>query len=1022
MTQTCPKCRRQLDFPGDPIAFCPFCGSSMTALPGTTDALDPDATLAPARDARLEMPERLGTYRLLRKLGQGGMGAVFEGEHESTGRHVAVKLIDAEATTDALERFRQEGRLASAVSHPRCVFVFAADEDEGRPYIVLELMPGRTLEDLVQERGPLPVKDALQHAFDLIEGLEQVHRLGVIHRDVKPSNCFLDEDGRVKVGDFGLARSLKVNTKLTRTGAFVGTPLFAAPEQILSQPLDARADVYAVCATLFYLLTGKAPHDRGDRDYMAVLARVVSDEAPSVRTHRPDLPVALANVLARGLARDRERRWADLDELRRALGSFGPARSSWRVLATRLCAYLVDTLVLYPVNLVAGEVFQATPALAAPGELISLGPPPAVQVSYFVAKLLYYTLCDGLLRGTAGKWIFGLRTLRSDEVATPGLLRGFVRSLVWVGLVLGPTVVVSILLPMKTPADVLLGSLIMGSAMLVAGGSLFGPMRPRNGFRGLHEWLSGTRVVVAPEKSTRPTYSTPERAAENLPEGGPAQIGPYRVEGIVHGAGADRTIVALDTGLGRHVWLRLRPMTEPAVDARRRDLFRPARLRWLAAGEYQGERWDAFLAPRGGPIAEVVRRHGRMSWDEARPVLEQLVAELDQASATRSLPETLSLAQVWLSASGEVQLLDEPPPGEKVEELRPEDLLAQAAALMLDGALHDGVAGAELPRAPLPGGARRLLAELPYFGGEERDLGYLRTQLEEMRDRPGRVTRLHRVLHLGALCVLGGWLGSGCWAGGLVIAPISLMMQQQFLQMGRGIDEGLTAEAVGEVGLLVAPVPGPLARVAPAALLGRSLPALETLRGSQRSSEQFVAARRANLSLPLRYMLDRFLTASRQQALPNRPRGSADEAVRFAEMMSGGVLDQIYSYTGAIMLAVFPATCVLSAFAFRGGLRYYPLGLEIVRADGRRAGRFRCAWRALAAWGPPFALLIASRILEDQFWMAWTPGSDMTMTTVVVPAMQALAYGIVIIAAVVAVVSPTRALHDRVAGTCLVPR
>src|SRR5262249_25121095 len=152
----------------------------------------------------------------------------------------------------------------------------------------------------------------IEYTLDLIEGLEQVHALGVIHRDVKPSNCFLDRNDRVKVGDFGLARSLHPDAKLTRTGTFVGTPLFASPEQIKAQPLDARSDIYSVCATLYFLLTGRAPHDHEDSDSLAVMARVVSEDAPPLRLRRGDLPAGLERVLSRGLSRDRERRYPDL--------------------------------------------------------------------------------------------------------------------------------------------------------------------------------------------------------------------------------------------------------------------------------------------------------------------------------------------------------------------------------------------------------------------------------------------------------------------------------------------------------------------------------------------------------------------------------------------------------------------------------------------------------------------------------------------------------------------------------------
>src|SRR5262249_22276306 len=142
------------------------------------------------------IPETVGGYRLLRRLGGGGMGTVYEALDTTSGRHVALKLLtpQAESSPEALERFRQEGRPASKISHPPGVFVRAAEEDSGRPYIVMELMSGRTLDDLVRQHGPLPPEEAVARVLDVIEGLQEAHRLGVIHRDVKPSNCFLLPD------------------------------------------------------------------------------------------------------------------------------------------------------------------------------------------------------------------------------------------------------------------------------------------------------------------------------------------------------------------------------------------------------------------------------------------------------------------------------------------------------------------------------------------------------------------------------------------------------------------------------------------------------------------------------------------------------------------------------------------------------------------------------------------------------------------------------------------------------------
>ena len=141
------------------------------------------------------------------------------------------------------------------------------------------------------------------------------HRLGVVHRDVKPSNCFLEANGRVKVGDFGLSKALVGGDALTQTGAFLGTPLFASPEQIKSEAVGPQSDLYSAAATLYCLLTGHAPFQGGDS--AATLARIVSEAPPPMRSLRSDLPAALDKVVLRGLERDRTKRWRDLAEFRR---------------------------------------------------------------------------------------------------------------------------------------------------------------------------------------------------------------------------------------------------------------------------------------------------------------------------------------------------------------------------------------------------------------------------------------------------------------------------------------------------------------------------------------------------------------------------------------------------------------------------------------------------------------------------------------------------------------------------------
>src|SRR5581483_9703647 len=312
----CGQCGRALEFSGEPPKFCAYCGVRLDSAPpadptplqnASTVAYEGPTTVPEATQPAA--PDTIGGYRLLRVLGSGGMGTVFEAVGESTDQHVAVKLLTSPLTAHetALERFRQEGQLASLISHPRCVFVLAADEEAGRPYIVMELMPGETLRDLVECRGPLPPLEAVAKILDVIEGLIEAHRLGILHRDVKPSNCFLMPDGRVKVGDFGLSKSLTGDTSLTQTGAFLGTVLFASPEQVRGEGLGYASDVYSVCATLYFLLTGQAPFQHSNPG--AVLAKVVSEDPRPIRQLRPDVSRRLERVVLKGLERDKDRRW-----------------------------------------------------------------------------------------------------------------------------------------------------------------------------------------------------------------------------------------------------------------------------------------------------------------------------------------------------------------------------------------------------------------------------------------------------------------------------------------------------------------------------------------------------------------------------------------------------------------------------------------------------------------------------------------------------------------------------------------
>src|SRR5487761_1490916 len=510
MQVTCRHCQHTIEFAGQPPDICAHCGQPFAdrASEATLDYLptaDSEKTLvgeavggqAGAAD------ERVGEYRLLRTIGQGGMGVVWEAEQAGTGRRVALKLLSPrlKPTAENVDRFLREGKLAASLSHPRSTFVFGAGQQDGQPYIAMELMPGRTLKDVLDDEGPLPVERAVDYILDAIDGLEAAHALRIIHRDVKPSNCFLDGDDRVKVGDFGLSKSLVTDAELTRTGTFLGTPQFAAPEQDKGGSVDQRTDVYAVGATLFCLLAGRGPFGG---DAMAAVAQIVSDPAPRLRSIRPDVRQSLEQIVARTLEKDPARRFNDLAQLRTALAPFATGGVSRADVGWRLAAYMIDALL---VKLVTRVIFWSMVLIflrtAADGSeaVISrvidawpLGIEAAVWVCYFALAEAYWG------RGV-GKRLMGLRVVGPDG-DRPGFLRSVVRSLIVPGamwLVGSPFMLTLLrsegLLPAPAPGfqwqSLVVEEIIPVMFILLCASS----MRPRNGYRGWHEFASGTRVV-----------------------------------------------------------------------------------------------------------------------------------------------------------------------------------------------------------------------------------------------------------------------------------------------------------------------------------------------------------------------------------------------------------------------------------------------------------------------------------------------------------------------------------------------
>jgi eukaryotic-like serine/threonine-protein kinase len=259
-----------------------------------------------------------GRYRLESKLGSGGMSTVYLALDEVLDRPVAIKLLHREISEEAdqLERFRREARAAARLSHPNLVGVIDAGEDDGRPYIVFEYIEGRTLKRRLQEEGRLPIDEAVAYAIEIGRGLTAAHARKLVHRDVKPQNVLIDPDGRAKVTDFGIARSLE-SKGLTATGRVLGTTDYVSPEQAMGEEVDERSDVYSLGVVLYEMLTGDVPF-RAETQ-VGVAMKHVNKPMPDVQTKRPEVSAAVASVVDRATTKDPRDRYGTVAEMVRDL-------------------------------------------------------------------------------------------------------------------------------------------------------------------------------------------------------------------------------------------------------------------------------------------------------------------------------------------------------------------------------------------------------------------------------------------------------------------------------------------------------------------------------------------------------------------------------------------------------------------------------------------------------------------------------------------------------------------------------
>jgi serine/threonine protein kinase len=284
----------------------------------------------------MALPEMIGPFRVQGLLGKGAMGEVYEGIDPALSRRVALKLLGKkhEQNLEFKTRFTREARSLAAMNHPNVVQIYLIGEFEGRPFLAMEYLDGEDIGVLIKKHGPLHPADAAEVIRQAAIGLQEAQRVGVVHRDVKPSNLVITRAGAVKVTDFGLAKALQEDLSITATGVFVGTPDYLAPEQAMGEDVDSGADVYALGCSLFHMCSGHPPFRRGGADdhYTAVVRRHLKAERPQLKLELVGFDEELSDLCRRMMSRRPDVRptleglITQLDVLSRRMGGRVPPR------------------------------------------------------------------------------------------------------------------------------------------------------------------------------------------------------------------------------------------------------------------------------------------------------------------------------------------------------------------------------------------------------------------------------------------------------------------------------------------------------------------------------------------------------------------------------------------------------------------------------------------------------------------------------------------------------------------------